>query len=153
VCFYQIQGGILQHDIDVGVYESRSDYEQKKYNKKVFDAVVVIYSDLRERHPLCAFSYDEFDRSSKKLTFDAVEYLADIENITRLALKSSALLNSWQRLVEGEELPAATLTQLISKCSPWYQKNGILPHDYFRHIKQGRKDRRPVPAETLKAAA
>jgi hypothetical protein len=155
VCFYQIQtGGILQHELDTGIFESRSDYEQKKYDRKVFDAVIGIYSDLRERHPLAAFCYDEFNRSSKKLTPIGIEYLCDIETTSRFALKNPALYRLWERVVEGDEtVPLASFAQLVSKCSPWYQKRGLLPHDYFRHIKQGQKDRRTVPAANTNQVA
>jgi hypothetical protein len=144
----------MQHVLDTGIFESRSDYEQKKYDRKVFDVVTQTYAEIRSLHPLSAFAYDEYERPHRKLDALGIEYLTDIENATWRGLqKTPALYGEWQRVVEGDEtVPAVTLAQLVSKCSPWYQKRGLLPHEYFRRIKQGRKDRR-TPAIMNQVAA
>jgi hypothetical protein len=127
----------------IGVYESRHEYEQEVKDGKYFWQVINAYRAMREMSPLAAINYDPFSKQ-KKLVIPLVVFLADVDIVTRKTLKTPELLKQWKKLVAGEEIPQAAIAKIIGKCARTYKQAGLAPVSYFKHIKVGRKDRRPV---------
>jgi hypothetical protein len=134
----------MRGPIDTGLFESKAEFEKQKRENSTFWPVVETYSNIRQRHPLAAINLDPFAPPTK-LTFDLVDYLADVELATWHVL-TPALYGLWQRLIEGEKIPAASERVIIARCSRIYGSRGLLPVTYFRRIKQGRKCRQPETA-------
>lgn len=123
--------------IDTGTFQSHSDFEKHKRENGTFWGVIETYIGIRQRHPVSAINLDQFAPPTR-LTFELVEYLADVILATRRIL-TPALYLLWERLIEGEKIPAASQRVIIARCSRIYSERGLLPVKYFRKVKRGRK--------------
>ena len=128
----------MQHGgIDTGTFKSRFDFEEQRHEKSTFWQVIKTFIDISNRPPLAAVNCDPFAPPTK-LTFDLVDYLADVELAVRRVL-SPSLYAMWQDLIDGEEIPAATERVIVSRCSRIFEERQLLPWKYFKKIKTGRK--------------
>lgn len=134
----------MGRDLDIGSFESRADFAKQRQERSTFWKVVETYLDFRQRPPLTAVNFDQYAPPTK-LTFDLVDYLADVELAVRRVLEPR-LYAHWQTLILGGEIPSATERVILSRCSRIFEERQLLPWDYFRSIKKGRK--RPQEAVT-----
>jgi hypothetical protein len=125
-------------DVDTGVFESHTEYSQLRSARQAFRLTTEAYLRTRSLSPLVAYSYDDAV-PSRKLGPAAIEFIADVENATKKALGGNqALLDQWQQLVyDGANVPNSTA--IIGRCGRPYRIRKLLPWEYFRTIKQGRK--------------
>lgn len=130
----------MKHErLDVGVYESHSAYQQQKAWRKIFDSVVGAYIAALSTSPLIASNPDD-EAITRRLGPALINFKVDVEHATAYALKSSALYKVWQQIIEGETVPASTVSQIANKCAPVFQQRGLIPYNYFLRIRKGRRD-------------
>lgn len=123
------------------VYESRNAYEATKRWRSVFELVIDIYQRVSEMSPMVAANYD-IDVRPRKLGPKSIDFLVDVENVTRRCLKSQDLLEAWRKIVDGDEtVPDSIRRHISKKCGREYSLEKL--HKYFHHVRQGRADRRP----------
>lgn len=128
--------------VDRGVFESHTAYEQQRAARHYFERVISAYNDVRNIPPITAISLDpEF--INPKLGPDLINYLIDVEHASRKALKhNDVLFEQWKRVVNGEDVP--NIASIAVRCGRVYRARKLLPVEYFKVIKQGRRDRRSV---------
>lgn len=140
----------MRRVLDVGSFESRTDFIQKRRENSTFWKVIDTYLDFRQRHPLTAVNYDLYAPPTK-LTFDLVDYLADVELAVRRVLEPN-LYSQWKTFIRGGEIPSATERVILARCSRIFEERGLLPWIYFKIIKKGRR-RTPNEASAEVGAA
>jgi hypothetical protein len=106
--------------------------------------------DFRQRPPLTAVNHDLYAPPTK-LTFDLVDYLADVELAVRRVLEPN-LYSQWKTFIRGGEIPSATERVILSRCSRIFEERGLLPWIYFKVIKKGRKHRQSDAVAQVGAA-
>lgn len=130
------------NDLETGVYRSHAEYQEQRYSKHYFKGVVDAYIDVRNTPSLAAISHDPAV-INPKLGADLIHYIVDVENATRKSLDNNpALIEQWEQLVCGNTVPNAA--SIIRKCARIYRARKLLPGEYFKVIKQGRRDRRSM---------
>lgn len=132
------------NDLETGVYSSHAEYQEQKYATQYFKRVIDAYIDVRNTPPVAAISHDPAV-INPKLGADLIHYCVDVENATRKSLNNNpALFEQWEKLVCGDAVPNAA--SIIRKCAKIYRARKLLPVEYFKVIKQGRRDRRVAGA-------
>jgi hypothetical protein len=135
-------------DLEVGVFESHSAYEEQRRWRGIFHVVVAAYRDVFSCSPVIASNPDETAKS-RRLGPSLIEYKVDVLRQTRRALKSDDLFEVWRRLVEEEDesISKAVIAKIATACGKAYEKSGLEPIQYFRFFRKGRPDRRPITNE------
>ena len=132
----------MQDGLDIGLFESHSAYERQRHYRRVFDAVVNGYRDILSASPLVACNYDE-DVRPRRLGPELIHLKVDIERATQKALGNNpSMLEVWNQVIEGVDVPAALFAQVASKCGRIYAARKLTPFDYLRVVKRGRADLR-----------
>lgn len=127
----------MKHErLDVGIYESHSDYQQQKSWRRIFDSVISGYIAALSASPLIASNPDD-EAITRRLGPELLHFRVDVEHVTARVLKSQALYELWQQIIQGENVPSSMVSRIVSKLSPAYQRMGLVPYDYFRRIKRG----------------
>jgi hypothetical protein len=130
----------MKHErLDVGVYESHSDYQQQKSWRRIFDSVISGYIAALSASPLIASNPDD-EAITRRLGPEILHFRVDVEHATAHALKSTALYKVWQQIIEGENVPGSMVIQIANKCGPVFQQRGLIPYNYFLRIRKGRRD-------------
>lgn len=112
----------------------RSRAELLAHFENSFTATVMQYSKLKTSSPIVASCCDPdgLDRS-ERLTPDAIEYLADIENATRCALRDKPQLEGvWFALALGQPTEPKLAQQCMEACGRVYAARGLEPWKYHQ---------------------
>jgi len=130
---------------DVGVFESRWDFQKKRDAQELFWRVITAYNEIGLLSPIVAINLDPLAKPTK-LDATGIHFRCDVENATKKALgNNSSQISDWNELIQGEDVSNAT--EIIAKCARVYHARQLLPYLYFSTIKQGRPDRRQkIPA-------
>lgn len=129
--------------LEQGHYRSHSHYQRERFWKRYFNVVLDGYREVKSLAPIIAANPDPA-AIRRKLTPDALHFIADIENATKKALKDADLFRSWQALANEEDVESRIVAQIISRCSPFYIARELAPIDYFRTIKKRPERRKTV---------
>jgi uncharacterized tellurite resistance protein B-like protein len=77
---------------------------------------------------------------------DSAHFVIDTQKALMAALEKQPdrleLIRAWARIVFDDSVIRETESRLISLAAPVFQARELDPAKYFRHIKQGRIDRR-----------
>ena len=135
----------MEHDSgDVGVFSSRAVYLEQRDFRSYFWRVIRGYRDVSELSPVVAMGWDPLERP-KRLGIDGIHFLCDIALATKKALDNNpALLDQWQRLVNGENTPNAA--SIVNKCGRIYKSRRLAPASYLKFERKGRRDHRSTGA-------
>jgi hypothetical protein len=124
-------------DSRMGVFCSHSEFQRKVNARQRFWRVVRAFNEVSLLSPIVAINPDPLAKCTK-LDVVGIHFLCDVELATRRALgHNPALLDQWQRLIHGDDVPNAT--NIIDRCSRVYHARQLLPYLYFRNQKQGRR--------------
>jgi hypothetical protein len=127
----------MQEDARIGVFNSRREFDEIISSRNYFFAVLRGYTNVLETPPIVAISYDP-DVPSRKLGAQMIEFLADCDIGVRVALNGNpSLIEDFARLLQGDKVPSQT--DIINKVGREWRKRRLIPQEYFRVIKQGRK--------------
>ncbi len=113
----------------------RSKADLLAYYANSFTATVEEWSRIRQLSPIVASTFDPdgLDRS-KRLTYDLIDYLTDIERATETALKDEpALQTVWFQLAHGEAANPKLTTRIIERCGRIYAARRLEPWKYHQH--------------------
>lgn len=69
--------------------ENNLKERRDRYAALMFEAVVDAYMKIRQLPRLTAINYERESGGSRRLTSDAIDYLADVERLTERALTHS----------------------------------------------------------------
>jgi hypothetical protein len=122
--------------LDIGVYESHSDYQQQKSWRRIFDSVVGAYIAALSTSPLIASNPDD-EAITRRLGPELLHFRVDVEHVAARSLKSQELYKIWQQIIQGENVPSSMVSRIVAKTAPEFQRMGLVPYEYFRHIKRG----------------
>jgi hypothetical protein len=121
-------------------------------NKNLCDVVLERYRLIFQTlHPIVCSAFDnDATTRSQKLSFDHIEYAADVKSAVIFAFKGRRnrieLENAMDVIVASDETVRATVSpsieaEIIRLCSPVFAKRGLDPASYFRKIRRGSQRR------------
>jgi hypothetical protein len=128
---------------EVELYETRSD------NRVLWGIIVnevsKSYANVCLLPSLTAIVYDPDGTPNRACGADAIHFKVDVESVVNEKIgNEDELFKSWQKLVEGDSPSSKEMLRLAVRLGPEFSRRGLRPLRYFRTIKKGRPDRRPV---------
>lgn len=112
----------------------RSQQERELYYERVALVVIEKYVEVRSLSPLVASIIDpDHAGKSTKLTFNHLDYIADIEMATERALAHLPNLQAaWFALAKGDPIAADLRTDVLQRCGRIYAARRLEPWKYWR---------------------
>jgi hypothetical protein len=127
--------------------ESTESPRLKHWELKLVRSVARAYARMRCLPTMIAQNVDDSPGArSMRWNPDSAHFVIDTQKALTAVLENQpdrlALIKAWARIVIDDSVIRETESRLISLVAPVFQARGLDPAIYFRHIKQGRLDRR-----------
>lgn len=112
----------------------RTKQEQAIYYEKATRAVIENYVRVRQLSPIVASNPDpDPAKRSEKLTYDLINWCADVEMATEQALAGrSDLQSAWFSLGLEQPITPALEREVLQKCGRLYAARRLEPWKYWR---------------------
>jgi hypothetical protein len=129
---------------EVDVNELSRDERRVRWGQ-IINQMAQAYGDICRLPCISAFTYDPDEKPNRELSAVHIEYKVDVENAVNNAIGNDLeLFKQWIALVEGDNPSSEAMLRLSVAIGPSAERNSLQPYRYFRRIRKGRPDRRPV---------